>query len=114
MYSSDELAVDANDGQDGNVTLKDWIAEGAKTLEESREVEALLTGVQEVARFKGIDQRGFRTVINCNSAWSNCSLPAAAWPCCSSISTTSSASTTSTATSWGIVCWWKSPSASNP
>ena len=37
------------------------------TLEESREVEALLTGVQEVARFKGIDQRGFRTVINCNS-----------------------------------------------
>ena len=37
------------------------------TPEESREVEALLTGVQEVARFKGIDQRGFRTVINCNS-----------------------------------------------
>lgn len=28
------------------------------TLEESREVEALLT-VQEVARFKGIDQRDF-------------------------------------------------------
>ncbi|MCR6625832.1 MAG: HsdR family type I site-specific deoxyribonuclease [Pseudoxanthomonas sp.] len=37
VYSSDQLEVDAKDGQDGNVTLKDWIAEGARKLEESRE-----------------------------------------------------------------------------
>jgi type I restriction enzyme R subunit len=37
VYSSDELVVDAKDGKDGNVTLKNWIAEGAKKLEESRE-----------------------------------------------------------------------------
>lgn len=28
--------------------------------------DALVTAVQEVARIKGIDQRGFKTVINCN------------------------------------------------
>lgn len=37
VYSSDQLDVDAKDGQDGNVVLKNWIAEGAKKLEESRE-----------------------------------------------------------------------------
>jgi len=36
------------------------------TPERIRDVEALLTGVQEVARIKGIDRKGFRTVINCN------------------------------------------------
>ena len=29
--------MDSKDGQDGNVTLKNWIAEGARKLEESRE-----------------------------------------------------------------------------
>jgi histidine triad (HIT) family protein len=29
-------------------------------------LEALFFGVQEVARIKGVDQKGFRTVINCN------------------------------------------------
>ena len=37
VYSSDQLEVDAQDGQDGNVTLRDWIAEGSRKLEESRE-----------------------------------------------------------------------------
>lgn len=36
------------------------------TPERIHEMEALLTGVQEVARIKGIDRKGFRTVINCN------------------------------------------------
>ncbi|HOV96463.1 MAG TPA: HsdR family type I site-specific deoxyribonuclease [Thermomonas sp.] len=54
VYSSDELAVDANDGQDGNVTLKDWIAEGAKTLEESR--EALLHLCEPVLAPREVEQ----------------------------------------------------------
>lgn len=37
VYSSDQLVVDAKDGQDGNVTLKNWIVEGTRKLEESRE-----------------------------------------------------------------------------
>jgi histidine triad (HIT) family protein len=37
------------------------------TPEQLHDVAALMTGIQEVARIKGIDQKGFRTVINCNS-----------------------------------------------
>ncbi len=54
VYSSDELAADANDGQDGNVTLKDWIAEGAKKLEESR--EALLHLCEPVLAPREVEQ----------------------------------------------------------
>jgi histidine triad (HIT) family protein len=35
--------------------------------ERIHDIGALMTGVQEVARIKGMDQDGFRTVINCNS-----------------------------------------------
>jgi len=34
--------------------------------EEMDYLSAMVTAVQEVARIKGIDQRGFKTVINCN------------------------------------------------
>lgn len=41
-------------------TLLDVTAESMKT------VSSLITAAQEVARVKGIDKKGFRTVINCN------------------------------------------------
>lgn len=34
---------------------------------EAPDLQALLAAAQEVARIKGIDQRGFRVVINCNA-----------------------------------------------
>ncbi|MDI6777411.1 MAG: histidine triad nucleotide-binding protein [Syntrophales bacterium] len=34
--------------------------------EEMDYLSAMVAAVQEVARIKGIDQRGFKTVINCN------------------------------------------------
>jgi type I restriction enzyme R subunit len=37
VYTSDELDIDERDGSDGNVTLKDWLEEGKKKLDESRE-----------------------------------------------------------------------------
>jgi len=54
VYSSDQLVVDAKDGQDGNVTLKDWIAEGARKLEESR--EALLHLCEPVLAPRDLEQ----------------------------------------------------------
>ncbi|HRZ13077.1 MAG TPA: type I restriction endonuclease subunit R [Kiritimatiellia bacterium] len=36
VYSSDELEIDT-DGSDGNVIVKDWLAEGRKKLDEARE-----------------------------------------------------------------------------
>jgi len=41
-------------------TLLDVTAESMNT------VSSLITAAQEVARVKGIDKKGFRTVINCN------------------------------------------------
>ncbi|MFK7997346.1 MAG: hypothetical protein AB8B87_24685 [Granulosicoccus sp.] len=38
VYTSDELDVDESDGSDGNVKLKDWLKEGKKKLDETREV----------------------------------------------------------------------------
>lgn len=37
VYSSDELDTDEGDGGDNNVLLKDWLAEGRRKLEETRE-----------------------------------------------------------------------------
>lgn len=37
VYTSDELDVDAADGSDGNVIVKDWLIEGKKRLDEARE-----------------------------------------------------------------------------
>lgn len=54
VYSSDQLVVDTNDGQDGNVTLKNWIAEGARKLEESR--EALLHLCEPVLAPRELEQ----------------------------------------------------------
>ena len=54
VYSSDQLEVDAKDGQDGNVTLKNWIAEGARKLEESR--EALLHLCEPVLAPRDVEQ----------------------------------------------------------
>ena len=38
VYSSDEMDTDPGNGGDNNVHLKDWLEEGKKKLEESREV----------------------------------------------------------------------------
>ena len=54
VYSSDQLVVDAKDGQDGNVTLKNWIAEGARKLEEGR--EALLHLCEPVLAPRELEQ----------------------------------------------------------
>ena len=54
VYSSDQLEVDSKDGQDGNVTLKNWIAEGARKLEESR--EALLHLCEPVLAPRELEQ----------------------------------------------------------
>lgn len=42
-------------------TLMDVNSDSMKTI------DALVLAVQEVARIKGVDQRGFKTVINCNA-----------------------------------------------
>ncbi len=36
------------------------------TAETRKDLEAMMTAAQEIARLKGVDQRGFRVVINCN------------------------------------------------
>jgi histidine triad (HIT) family protein len=36
------------------------------TAENMNVVNAMVVAAREVARIKGIDERGFRTVINCN------------------------------------------------
>ncbi|WP_282267886.1 HsdR family type I site-specific deoxyribonuclease [Stenotrophomonas sp. PS02298] len=54
VYSSDQLVMDAKDGQDGNVTLKNWITEGARKLEESR--EALLHLCEPVLAPRDLEQ----------------------------------------------------------
>lgn len=54
VYSSDQLVVDPKDGQDGNVNLKDWIAEGVKKLEEAR--EALLHLCEPVLAPREVEQ----------------------------------------------------------
>ncbi len=54
VYSSDQLVVDAKDGQDGNISLKNWIAEGAKKLEEAR--EALLHLCEPVLSPREVEQ----------------------------------------------------------
>jgi type I restriction enzyme R subunit len=54
VYSSDQLVVDVKDGQDGNVTLKNWVTEGAKKLEESR--EALLHLCEPVLAPRQLEQ----------------------------------------------------------
>ena len=42
VYSSDELDTDEGDGGDNNVHLKNWLQEGRKRLEESREALSYL------------------------------------------------------------------------
>ena len=37
VYNSDELDIDQGNGGDNNVTLKDWLVEGKKQLDEARE-----------------------------------------------------------------------------
>ena len=37
VYTSDELEVDAADGSDGNVTVKNWLVEGKQQLDAARE-----------------------------------------------------------------------------
>ncbi|MDB4432020.1 type I restriction endonuclease subunit R [Akkermansiaceae bacterium] len=37
VYTSDELDIDEGDGTDGNVTVKDWLKEGKKKLDDARE-----------------------------------------------------------------------------
>jgi len=37
VYSSDELDIDQGDGEDNNVTLKEWLQEGRKQLDTARE-----------------------------------------------------------------------------
>jgi type I restriction enzyme R subunit len=37
VYTSDELDIDEGDGTDGNVTVKDWLEEGKKKLDDARE-----------------------------------------------------------------------------
>lgn len=54
VYSSDQLEVDAKDGTDGNVALKDWITEGARNLEEAR--EALLHLCEPVLAPREVEQ----------------------------------------------------------
>lgn len=54
VYSSDELVVDAQDGQDGNVILKDWIKEGSRKLEQAR--EALLHLCEPVLAPREVEQ----------------------------------------------------------
>lgn len=54
VYSSDQLVADTKDGQDGNVTLKNWISEGVKKLEESR--EALLHLCEPVLAPRDLEQ----------------------------------------------------------
>ena len=54
VYSSDQLVVDPKDGQDGNVNLKNWIAEGARKLEEAR--EALLHLCEPVLAPREVEQ----------------------------------------------------------
>lgn len=53
VYTSDELDVDER-GDNGNVTIKDWLAEGKKKLEEAR--EALLYLCEPVAQPREIEQ----------------------------------------------------------
>jgi type I restriction enzyme R subunit len=54
VYSSDQLVVDEQDGEDGNVTLKNWITEGARKLEEAR--EALLHLCEPVLAPRDVEQ----------------------------------------------------------
>ncbi|MBJ6978995.1 HsdR family type I site-specific deoxyribonuclease [Luteimonas sp. MC1895] len=54
VYSSDQLEVDSKDGQDGNVTLKNWIVEGTRKLEESR--DALLHLCEPVLPPRDLEQ----------------------------------------------------------
>lgn len=53
VYSSDELDIDA-DGHDGNVKLKDWLAEGREKLDAAR--EALRYLCEPVAKPREIEQ----------------------------------------------------------
>lgn len=53
VYSSDELDIDA-DGNDGNVKLKDWLAEGREKLDEAREALSYLC--EPVAKPREIEQ----------------------------------------------------------
>ena len=54
VYSSDQLVVDEQDGQDGNIALKNWIVEGARKLEEAR--EALLHLCEPVLAPRDVEQ----------------------------------------------------------
>lgn len=64
VYSSDQLVVDEQDGEDGNVMLKNWITEGARKLEDAREAllhlcEPVLAPRQEeqfMAYFCGVSE----------------------------------------------------------
>jgi type I restriction enzyme, R subunit len=53
VYNSDELDVDA-DGSDGNVIVKDWLKEGRRRLDETR--EALRYLCEPVAQPRGLEQ----------------------------------------------------------
>jgi type I restriction enzyme, R subunit len=54
VYSSDELDIDAGNGGDNNIRLKDWLAEGKKKLDEAR--EALRYLCEPVALPREIEQ----------------------------------------------------------
>ena len=53
VYTSDELDIDA-DGSDGNVTVKDWLVEGKKQLDDAR--EALRYLCEPVAQPREMEQ----------------------------------------------------------
>ncbi len=54
VYSSDELDIDAGNGGENNIHLKDWLQEGREQLEQSR--EALLYLCEPVAQPKALEQ----------------------------------------------------------
>ena len=54
VYTSDELDIDQDDGKDGNPTLKNWLEEGRKKLDEAR--EALRYLCEPVAQPREVEQ----------------------------------------------------------
>jgi type I restriction enzyme, R subunit len=54
IYSSDELDIDEGNGGDNNVTIKNWLEEGRRRLEESR--EALHYLCEPVAQPREVEQ----------------------------------------------------------
>ena len=50
VYSSDELDIDSGSGGDNNVHLKDWLSEGRKRLDQSREALSYLCATVQLPR----------------------------------------------------------------